>query len=546
MFSRRKGSGMTRAHRNISFATVESFDAVLRDGADVTVRGLQTKELRNRVTRISRPTERCVFLPGRRNDVFAQVAEAMWVIAGREDVPWLALYVPRAPEFSDDDGMTWRGAYGPRLRAWIGDVDQVAEWRRLLLDDRDSRRVVGVLFDPTRDFLTDSKDIPCNNWLSWLIRGDRLHLNVAIRSNDAMWGFSGVNAFEWSVLQEMMAFWVGAEVGDATYFATSYHLYSMHYARAQRVIDRFYGVTPYDFGILPPKFTTSWEQFPATISDWFEAEEGVRTDPDSPPQEGAASRDPFFASTIRLLRLKWGSAGWSAARLENELSALPEDDFAVAAYEFFGRDKPDLLTNISQPNIAAFFRACAAAMKDGSADLKEAIEHLHARKNASYAGSWKRRGERVSVLPNIARKVDRLLAFVEDEKVMEGETILDTTIDLYVYATKYRLFLAEFPDADISPLNGAAPRPFSDHDENFDMLVEAADFSEKQGSFADQVRSLGVKFEDLWQAADKGAGLSERQDRAADFMSAAESLVPLVAAMEQRALGEFLRQERRT
>jgi thymidylate synthase len=80
---------MSRAHRNISFATVEGFDAVLRDGAVVTVRALETKELRNRITSITRPLERCIFLPGRRNDVFAQITETFWVIGGRNDLPWL-------------------------------------------------------------------------------------------------------------------------------------------------------------------------------------------------------------------------------------------------------------------------------------------------------------------------------------------------------------------------------------------------------------------------------------------------------------------------
>jgi hypothetical protein len=386
---------MSRAHRNISFAIVESFDAVLRDGAVVTVRTLETKELRNRITSITRPLERCIFLPGRRNDVFAQITETFWVIGGRNDLPWLTRYLPRAPEFSDDEGMTWHGAYGPRLRTWAGKVDQFDEWRRLLIADPTSRRAVGVLFDPDRDFIPASNDIPCNNWLSWLLRDGRLHLNVAVRSNDAMWGFSGVNSFEWSVLQEMMAFWIGADVGESTFFVTSYHVYSRHYRRARDIVSHFYGLTPYDFGIASPRFATPWADFSAAMADWFEIEEQLRADPDPLPREGLATRDPFLSSTLRLLRLRWGAERWTTGRLRSELAALPEDDFATAAYEFFGRDRPELLTNISQPNIAAFFRACQTAKSDNTAGLKAAIKHLHARKNASYAGAWKRRGERV-------------------------------------------------------------------------------------------------------------------------------------------------------
>ncbi|PDQ34164.1 MAG: hypothetical protein B5766_13125 [Candidatus Lumbricidophila eiseniae] len=54
--------------------------------------------------------------------------------------------------------------------------------------------------------------------LHFLVRHGRLSLNVALRSNDVLWGFSGINTFEWSVLQEMMAYWVGVEIGPASFF----------------------------------------------------------------------------------------------------------------------------------------------------------------------------------------------------------------------------------------------------------------------------------------------------------------------------------------
>jgi hypothetical protein len=54
-------------------------------------------------------------------------------------------------------------------------------------------------------------------------------------------------------------------------------------------------------------------------------------------------------------------------------------------------------------------------MAEHDGPLKAAIMRLHARKDASYAGAWKRRGERVSVLPNIARKVvERVVADIDE------------------------------------------------------------------------------------------------------------------------------------
>jgi thymidylate synthase len=287
-------------YRNISFATAASVGLVMREGKDVTVRELPTKEVLNRVTVLERPIERFVFLPQRLNDVFAQIAETMWVVRGRNDIGWLKDYLSRAQEYSDD-GATWRAGYGPRLRQWHGTVDQLDEVRKLLLEDPLSRRAVMSLYDPEADFV-DSKDIPCNNWLSWIIRDGRLHLNVAIRSNDAMWGFSGVNAFEWSVLHEMMAHWTNTRVGSVTYFATSFHLYAKHYERANKIVDHFHGLTPYDFGIESVAFNTSWEQFGEALGDWFIAEERIRHDPEAPLVTNLATRDPFFANGLNLRR----------------------------------------------------------------------------------------------------------------------------------------------------------------------------------------------------------------------------------------------------
>jgi hypothetical protein len=63
------------------------------------------------------------------------------------------------------------------------------------------------------------------------------------------------------------------------------------------------------------------------------------------------------------------------------------------------------------------------------------VSNLHAEKHAVYGDSWKRRGEQVAILANIARKVDRLGV------AGAGDTSADTAVDLLVYLLKYRLWL---------------------------------------------------------------------------------------------------------
>ena len=322
-------------YRNVSFATFAALHDLLRKGQEVKVRGDRIRELRNRITVLHQPRERCLFLPKRGGNIFSTVAETIWVLAGRNDVAWLERYLPKAGWFSDD-GLTWRGGYGPRLRQWQG-VDQLKKVRDLIRAEPTTRRAVMSLFDPACDYV-ESKDIPCNNWLHWLVREGRLHLNIAIRSNDVIWGFSGVNCFEWSVLQEMMSFWCNVVMGEITYLASSFHLYKRHYRRAERVVAAFRGVTCYKFGLKSPPFRTQLEDLDSLFTEWFRIEEEFRAAPDSSISESDHISDPFLCTALMLCRIHHGLiVGWDGRQLREALEQLPASDLTAAAYEFLGR-----------------------------------------------------------------------------------------------------------------------------------------------------------------------------------------------------------------
>ena len=67
----------------------------------------------------------------------------------------------------------------------------------------------------------------------------------------------------------------------------------------------------------------------------------------------------------------------------------------------------------------------------------EFVAQLHREKHAAYGDSWKKRGEMLGIMANIARKMDRLGV------AGGGDTAADTAIDLLVYLIKYRLWIAE-------------------------------------------------------------------------------------------------------
>lgn len=527
------------SYRNISFAVVRSVDELLLNGADVVVKERQTKELIARNTRLMQPLERYLFVPKRHNDMAAQFAESMWVLAGRNDIAWLEKYLPRAPLFSDD-GETWRGAYGPRLRRWSG-VDQVDAVRKLLLADRTSRQAVMTLFDPALDY-EPSKDIPCNNWLGWIIREGRLHMSAALRSNDVWWGFSGVNAFEWSILHEMLAYWVNAEVGQADYLAMSFHLYSDHFDRGGQMVAGFHGLSPYDFGVERAAFATPWSGFQPKLDRWFALETEICARPDAPLGSFGQVGDPLLDSGLALVHVAQAHELWGGERLADELAKLPACDYVTALYEHYARTYPGLRQAARQRPIADFFRALSRSSDDMVHDFKAVVKRLHAEKDRAYGGAWKKRGELVSIQPNIARKVDRLDTLSTTGAGLTGETGLDTAVDLLVYIEKYRLFLAEnLPAGTLVP--EGAPVPLSSHEQNFDTLIDRLKLKPPTRSLDEIIKDVNTAFNACWHGAEDRATQQERFMFATTLSGYASELLALLVHGNRQALAAFLQSE---
>ena len=102
---------------NQTEALVQVLREIDNNGREVTTRGFTQKEILSSLITIDNPNERAIVLKNRNNNIFALIAETLWVLGGRNDLGFLSHYLPRAIDFSDD-GLTWRAAYGPRLRNW--------------------------------------------------------------------------------------------------------------------------------------------------------------------------------------------------------------------------------------------------------------------------------------------------------------------------------------------------------------------------------------------------------------------------------------------
>ena len=176
------------------------------------------------------PLERVLFHPVRDANPFFHFMEALWMLAGRNDVASVKEYNQQIGKYSDDDEV-FHGAYGFRWREWYG-FDQLTELVELLRTDPETRRAVLSMWSASGDLVASegmggvhAKDIPCNTQAYLDLRGGVLNMTVTCRSNDAIWGAYGANAVQFSFLLEYLATHLGVPVGVYRQFSNNLHVY---------------------------------------------------------------------------------------------------------------------------------------------------------------------------------------------------------------------------------------------------------------------------------------------------------------------------------
>jgi len=243
------------------------------------------------------PRERVLFNAARDANPFFHLYEALWMLAGRNDVAPLAYYNSRISSYSDD-GQTFNGAYGYRWRHAGGQlttfntaIGEMREWQSTdqlnvivnhLKADPHSRRAVLSMWNVEDDLLKigkiinpdseGSKDVCCN--LSAVfevetgtcpecggkggvvyegVQGDQavcsvckgypheqpryLNMTVFNRSNDLIWGTLGANAVHFSILQEYLAARLDLDVGEYHQVSSNAHVYTNNWKPEEWLAD---------------------------------------------------------------------------------------------------------------------------------------------------------------------------------------------------------------------------------------------------------------------------------------------------------------------
>lgn len=215
----------------------ETADAVWREAAQALIAGSEVHRQDSRLG-FTRELLHCTFLlrnPRQRwvlsrqpaiNPAFA-IAEVVWILQGREDAGFPKHWNPALSRFAGE-GDRYHGAYGHRLRRNLG-FDQLERAWQALSANPNSRQVVLQIWDGNRDFphpdgRARDPDIPCNICSMPKVRNGRLEWLQIMRSNDLFLG-TPYNFVQFTVLQEVIAGWLGLEVGEYAQVSDSLHLY---------------------------------------------------------------------------------------------------------------------------------------------------------------------------------------------------------------------------------------------------------------------------------------------------------------------------------
>lgn len=204
------------------------------------------------------PTERVLIDPRRDANPVFHMAEAMWMLAGRQDAAFLNKYVRNFGERFAEEAGDIHDAYGFRWRKHLG-YDQLNHIINTLRKDPSSRQCVLQMWDaaPAESYennatFGESSDLiregandlcgswrtrPCNTHVYFRTRpgvdldpGERsgvyhLDMTICCRSNDMIMGGYGANAVHFSIMQEYVAARAGMCVGQMYQVSNNFHAY---------------------------------------------------------------------------------------------------------------------------------------------------------------------------------------------------------------------------------------------------------------------------------------------------------------------------------
>lgn len=218
---------MTKIFSSIDELYYELCNELVEHGREVNVRNMSTKELIGKSFVLQNPRKRLLQNKERRLSPYYALGEWLWYMSGSNSLEFISYYAPSMWKYSDDK-KTLNGAYGKRIK------HQLEEIILMLKKKPNTRQAIITIFD-VRDLNYESLDIPCTLNLHFLIRDNKLHLIVNMRSNDIYLGLP-YDIFAFTMIQEYVASMLNVELGSYYHHVSSLHYYTKDEKKIERII----------------------------------------------------------------------------------------------------------------------------------------------------------------------------------------------------------------------------------------------------------------------------------------------------------------------
>lgn len=318
------------------------FNRIMQDGMKTNARGMDTYELLHQIVEMPDPSKRVLTLYNRAANPIFQMAETIWILAGKADVDWICHFNSQLANYVDGDNKQYFNApYGERLRYYgrssrygvnvdndKNTVDQIKMIINELSKDPGSRRAVAFIGNPLFD-INDSKDRPCNIALSYKVRYGKLHATTFNRSNDMVLGLTYTNIVQFTTIMEVIAAVLGIQLGPYIHYSDSLHIYTSD-KFAPKIDDRRFDV--YDYVNPTPMKQTLGNYRVFEIIDMLAKPYEERRVVPTPKLEC-----PYWQSAAHMI---WA---WDALKENRALSALESllmveaKDWRIASLEYLIR-----------------------------------------------------------------------------------------------------------------------------------------------------------------------------------------------------------------
>ena len=205
--------------RNANEAYEYLHDKIIQEGINFG----DTKALFNIGFYITDPKDRKIVNKERKWNLTYAEAEWQWYLSGDKSISKLGEIYGKIPEIwkrmADPFGHV-NSNYGYQWER-NAQLDMVLE---MLKQDPSTRQACVSIYDGKE--ITDyAYDTPCTYAIQFTIVNNRLDMCVTMRSNDLWYGFCN-DQYQFSKLQELMAFRLDIETGVYYHFAHNMHLYN--------------------------------------------------------------------------------------------------------------------------------------------------------------------------------------------------------------------------------------------------------------------------------------------------------------------------------